>query len=118
YSYIDFGLSLYFPNGKDTAFQLGTRRNFLTIPELSQTVPYNPFKVDIFQLGLTIQNIIDACSAYPDLKNFRPVADSLTAINPDDRPTPAEALEQAVNSLFRPCVPNFFGGYPLTGSRL
>jgi serine/threonine protein kinase len=59
YSYIDFGLSLYFPGGKDTARHLGTLRTFPTIPELSQIVPYNPFKVDIFQLGLTIHKIID-----------------------------------------------------------
>ncbi|KAJ6489170.1 kinase-like domain-containing protein [Mycena vitilis] len=89
YFYIDFGLSLYYPNGKDTALHLGTLRTFRTIPELSQTVPYNPFKVDIFQLGLTIQNLIDA---YPDLEDFRSVASSMTAENPDDRLTPADAL--------------------------
>jgi hypothetical protein len=33
------------------------------IPELSLTVPYNPFKVDIFQLGLTMApaNVIKVC---------------------------------------------------------
>ncbi|KAJ7666678.1 kinase-like domain-containing protein [Mycena polygramma] len=96
YFYIDFGLSLYYPNGKDTALHLGTLRTFRTIPELSQTVPYNPFKVDIFQLGLTIRKLIDACSisfhAYPDLEDFRSVASSMTATNPDDRLTPADAL--------------------------
>ncbi|KAJ7468315.1 hypothetical protein B0H11DRAFT_46881 [Mycena galericulata] len=51
YYYIDFGLSMYFPDGKETALTTGTLRTFKTIPELSQTVPYNPFKVDIFQLG-------------------------------------------------------------------
>jgi hypothetical protein len=28
------------------------------IPELSETVPCNPFKVDVFQLGLTMANVI------------------------------------------------------------
>ncbi|KAJ7078440.1 kinase-like domain-containing protein [Mycena belliarum] len=89
YYYIDFGLSLYFRDGKDTALYLGTLRTFPTIPELSDTVPYNPFKVDIFQLGLTMEKLIDA---YPDLENFRPVSQSMTAPVPGDRPTPADAL--------------------------
>ncbi|KAJ7664368.1 kinase-like domain-containing protein, partial [Mycena polygramma] len=89
YFYIDFGLSLYYPNGKDAALHFGTLRTFPTIPELSETVPYNPFKVDIFQLGLTMQKLIDA---YPDLEDFSSVASSMTAANPDDRLTPADAL--------------------------
>ncbi|KAJ7078430.1 kinase-like domain-containing protein [Mycena belliarum] len=90
YYYIDFGLSLYFPEGQDSASQLGTLRTFPTIPELSQYVPYNPFKVDIFQLGLTMQKLVNP---YPDLEDFRPVAESMTAADPDSRPTPAEALD-------------------------
>ncbi|KAJ6489428.1 hypothetical protein DFH09DRAFT_1454750 [Mycena vulgaris] len=50
---------MYFPGGKDSALTTGTLRTFKTIPELSLTVPYNPFKVDIFQLGLTMGNLID-----------------------------------------------------------
>ncbi|KAJ6602660.1 kinase-like domain-containing protein [Mycena vulgaris] len=91
YYYIDFGLSLYFPDGEDAALYVGTLRTFPTIPELSQTVPYNPFKVDIFQLGLTIHNLIDA---YPDLEEFRPVAENMTAKNPNDRPNPLDASTQ------------------------
>ncbi|KAJ7512956.1 kinase-like domain-containing protein [Mycena galericulata] len=89
YYYIDFGLSLYFPDGKDDALYLATLRTFPTIPELSQTVPYNPFPVDIFQLGLTMHQLIDT---FPDLEDFRPVADDMTAQDPKARPTPADAL--------------------------
>ncbi|KAJ7112949.1 kinase-like domain-containing protein [Mycena epipterygia] len=89
YYYIDFGLSLYFPEGKDTARQLGTLRTFPTIPELSYNVPYNPFNVDIFQLGLTMHKLIDS---YPDLEDFRLVAKNMTATNPNDRPAPGDAL--------------------------
>ncbi|KAJ7145462.1 kinase-like domain-containing protein [Mycena filopes] len=91
YYYIDFGLSSHHPNGRDTAATLGTLRTFPTIPELSQTVPYNPFGVDIFQLGLTIRQLIDD---YPALEDFRSVADNMTTLNPDERPTPADALVQ------------------------
>ncbi|KAJ7284496.1 hypothetical protein C8J57DRAFT_1216924 [Mycena rebaudengoi] len=59
YYCIDFGLSLYFHGGKDTALHRATLRTFPTIPELSLTVPYNPFYVDIFQLGLTMHKLID-----------------------------------------------------------
>ncbi|KAK6977715.1 kinase domain-containing protein [Favolaschia claudopus] len=90
YYYIDFGLSMYFRKGKDAALTTGTLRTFKTIPELSLTVPYNPFKVDIFQLGLTMHKLID----YPALKPFRPVADRMTSTDPNDRPEPAESLRE------------------------
>ncbi|KAJ7162361.1 kinase-like domain-containing protein, partial [Mycena filopes] len=89
YYYIDFGLSSYHPAGNDAAVRVGTLRTFPTIPELSQTVPYNPFKVDIFQLGLTIHKLIDE---YFGLEDFRPVADAMTVADPRLRPEPAEAL--------------------------
>ncbi|KAJ7824543.1 hypothetical protein B0H14DRAFT_3145681 [Mycena olivaceomarginata] len=44
YFYIDFGPSMRFPKGRDTA-----------------SGPYNPFKVNIFQLGLTMANVIKVC---------------------------------------------------------
>ena len=51
YYYIDFGISSRFAD--DDVCRLVTGRNGLdrTVPELSRTVPYDPFKVDIFILG-------------------------------------------------------------------
>ncbi|KAJ7635076.1 kinase-like domain-containing protein [Roridomyces roridus] len=89
YYYIDFGLSLYFPDGKDTATHTATLRTFSEIPELSDTVPYNPFYVDVYQLGLTMHELIDD---YVELEDFRPVAESRTAQDPTSRPTPGDAL--------------------------
>ncbi|KAJ7270748.1 hypothetical protein B0H12DRAFT_1216075 [Mycena haematopus] len=89
YYYIDFGLSLYYPDGQQTALMSGTLRNLPTIPELSETVPYNPFMVDVCQLGLTIEKLV---GSYPDLEPFRPVADAMTVTNPKDRSSPEEAL--------------------------
>ncbi|KAJ6463415.1 kinase-like domain-containing protein, partial [Mycena sanguinolenta] len=89
YHYIDFGLSLYYQDGKNTAQWTGTLRTFRNIPELSLTVPYNPFMVDICQLGLTIEKLVNS---YPDLEDFRPVADAMTARNPMDRPSSEDAL--------------------------
>jgi hypothetical protein len=52
YYYIDSGLSKHFPDGKESALITVTLRTFPMIPELSLTVPCNPFYVDVFQLGL------------------------------------------------------------------
>ncbi|KAJ7323018.1 hypothetical protein DFH08DRAFT_712121, partial [Mycena albidolilacea] len=60
YFYIDFGPSMRFPKGRDTA-PGDTAKAFETIPELSDTVPYNPFKGNIFQIGLTMANVIKVC---------------------------------------------------------
>ncbi|KAJ7074504.1 kinase-like domain-containing protein [Mycena amicta] len=89
YYYIDLGLSEHFPEGNENARTTGTLRTFPDIPELSLNIPYNPFPVDIFQLGLTIHKLI---YGYPDLEIFRPVADAMTATEPSARPKPAQSL--------------------------
>jgi len=61
------------------------------IPELSLTVPYNPFYVDIFQLGLAMSRIIDV---YPALEVFRTVSASMTVDDPLARATLEDALKQ------------------------
>ncbi|KAJ7159791.1 kinase-like domain-containing protein, partial [Mycena filopes] len=94
YYYIDFGLSMYFPSGKSTARALGTLRTFRTIPELSDTVPYDPFKVDIYQLGLTMDKIIQT---YRALKPFEPVAAAMMNPDPLARPSAAESLAALQN---------------------
>jgi hypothetical protein len=58
YYYIDFGLSSWHPNSQDDAVSLGVIGQVKTVPKLSDTVPYNPFKVDIYQLGYTILEVI------------------------------------------------------------
>ncbi|KAF8217735.1 kinase-like domain-containing protein [Mycena galopus ATCC 62051] len=105
YYYIDFGLSMYYPKGRDTALTTGTLRNFRTIPELSETVPYNPFKVDVFQLGLTMANVI---KDYPDLHIFSPVANRMMSTNPSDRPEPAQSLQE-FNSIVARFSPKKLG---------
>ncbi|KAJ7186608.1 kinase-like domain-containing protein [Mycena filopes] len=91
YYFIDFDLSSYHPEGKDTARRCQTLRTFRSIPELSDTIPFNPFPVDIFQLGLTLQELIDA---YPALEEFRAVANTMTATDPAARPTAGNAAAQ------------------------
>lgn len=110
YYYIDFGLSLYFPDGPATALTSGGLRNFGMIPKLSGTEPFNPFKVDVSRLGLSMQTLINVCprvrlhlmysiyfpfQTYAPLKIFAPV---MMNHNPQDRPARAESLAQ-LNSI-------------------
>ncbi|KAF7335176.1 Protein kinase domain-containing protein [Mycena sanguinolenta] len=61
-----------------------------TVPELSGTVPYNPFKVDIYQLGNVIMELIET---YEGLEIFRELAEVMTRKNPAERPTASECVE-------------------------
>ena len=50
YFYIDFGLASQFQNGS-SSLVVGDVGREEEVPELSDTVPYDAFKVDIFALG-------------------------------------------------------------------
>ena len=50
YYYIDFGISVYSPSGAPKNV-VGTDGIDSDVPELSATLPYDAFKVDIFILG-------------------------------------------------------------------
>lgn len=50
YYFIDFGISTQFREG-DPPYVLGTKGRDKSVPELSDTVPYNPFLLDIYVLG-------------------------------------------------------------------
>ncbi|KAJ7159438.1 hypothetical protein C8R46DRAFT_906589 [Mycena filopes] len=90
YFIIDFGLSTSFPADLpvDDARDVGRYGQDKTVPELSDTVPYNPFKVDIYQLGNVIMNLIET---YEGLEIFRELAELMTRRNPDDRPTASDS---------------------------
>ena len=48
YYFIDYGISSYFPAGSKRELVLGIAGRDQDVPELSNNVPYDPFKVDIF----------------------------------------------------------------------
>ncbi|KIM88366.1 hypothetical protein PILCRDRAFT_255150 [Piloderma croceum F 1598] len=89
YYYIDFGLSGWYPYGYDSALAMGVCGQVKTVPELSDTIPYNPFKVDIYQMGYTILEVI---SEYRDLQMFKPLVEAMMSATPSDRPTASSAL--------------------------
>ena len=75
YYFVDFGISVQIPFGADpkqTVGRIGLDRD---TPELSATVPYDPFKVDVFLIGnflrrqlLTVRAISSTSPVVPRLK--------------------------------------------------
>jgi hypothetical protein len=51
YYFVDYGISSYFPPGSQERLVLGIAGRDQDMPELSDRVPYDPFKVDIFTIG-------------------------------------------------------------------
>ena len=56
YYFIDYGISSYFPEGTERQFVLGLAGRDHDVPELSNEVPYDPFKVDIFTIGSVLRH--------------------------------------------------------------
>jgi len=51
YYFVDFGISSYFPDATPPRLVLGDSGRDQDPPELSNTEPYDPFKLDIFIIG-------------------------------------------------------------------
>ncbi|KAL1937558.1 hypothetical protein VTO73DRAFT_13053 [Trametes versicolor] len=91
YYLIDFGISTRFSPDDPSKLVVGTKGLETTVPELSTTVPYNPFKTDIYILGaLFRQEFLDK---YSNVGMLAPLIASMTAKDPAARPDAAAALE-------------------------
>lgn len=60
YYFVDYGISSYFPAGSRRELVLGIAGRDQDVPELSNDVPYDPFKVDIFTVGNVLRGEIQA----------------------------------------------------------
>ncbi|KAK7007415.1 kinase-like domain-containing protein [Favolaschia claudopus] len=92
YFIIDFGLSMGFPMEMPLEYARDTGvfgQYWRQTPELSDTIPNNPFKVDIWQLGNVIAILL---KKYDGLDIFRDLAGKMTATDPDQRPWIGECL--------------------------
>lgn len=67
YYIIDYGLATWFRHQESDIMSTGVYGQDKTVPELSKTVPYDPFKVDIYQLGGVINELIEVRYEYHDL---------------------------------------------------
>lgn len=113
YFLIDFGLSRHYPEGRDNALCVGVAACCKTVPELSNYVPYNPFKTDVYMTGILgwemasvrsftfrVRNMSLArysrrlSKKYEDLHVFKPVFLRMTEREPRNRPSIDEVLSQ------------------------
>jgi hypothetical protein len=65
YYFVDYGISSYFPPGSRRELVLGIAGRDQDVPELSNNVPYDPFKVDIFTIGNVLRGEIQAVGFHP-----------------------------------------------------
>ncbi|KAK0430632.1 kinase-like domain-containing protein [Armillaria borealis] len=91
YYYIDFEFAECFPDGIDKALVSGMVGQ--RVPEMkdSDEVLYNPFKADVYQLGIAMLDIFEV---YTGLNDFKPLLRRLISVDPDKRTTASEALRQ------------------------
>ncbi|KAF9018052.1 hypothetical protein BDZ89DRAFT_1021737 [Hymenopellis radicata] len=92
YFFIDFESVSFHPEGPENARVLGFFGQYNVMPELSLSVPYNPFKVDIFQAAWTILALFRMVQNYGGLDDFKDFFQTFCSRRPEDRPTAAEAL--------------------------
>ncbi|KZV68671.1 hypothetical protein PENSPDRAFT_609701 [Peniophora sp. CONT] len=91
YYYVDFGISTYFPSTSTSTLVTGIFGRNQNVPELSDIVPYDPFKVDIFSMGQVFEELF--IKPYSNVEFLLPLIRSMTARKPAARPTATEALE-------------------------
>ncbi|KAH7332949.1 kinase-like domain-containing protein [Rhizoctonia solani] len=96
YYFIDMGYATWFVDQESSKLVTGNQARERA-PEQKTGKPYNPFLVDVYQLGAVIeQDIIVQNRALDFLK---PLAEEMTRSDPSERPILAEA-RQAMNTTF------------------
>ncbi|PIL24563.1 hypothetical protein GSI_12447 [Ganoderma sinense ZZ0214-1] len=96
YYYIDFGLSRLFEEG-ESPLVLGRTGRDKEIPELSNEVPYDAYRADVFALGnLYYKEFI---SKYHGLDLIQPLVDMMKWKNPAQRPS-ADAAFHIFESIY------------------
>ncbi|KAH9918122.1 uncharacterized protein B0H18DRAFT_1123164 [Fomitopsis serialis] len=92
YYYVDFGLSTYFPPDAESRVVVGVVGRDQEVPELSEDVPYDPFKVDVFIIGNMLRNEFQ--KKYLNFNFLTPLVKSMTQPDPASRPSAQQALAQ------------------------
>lgn len=110
YYFIDFGISTRFTSDAPSRLVVGSWGLDGEPPELSETVPYDPFKLDVFLIGnlmrrqfcdvrifaLYTSSLLTNTSAqvYSNLTMLEPLMNRMVHQDPTRRPTAAEAHQQ------------------------
>jgi len=90
YHFIDYGISSYFPPGQPRALVTGRSGLDQDVPELSDTVPYEPFAVDIFIVGNTLRKEFEA--KFSNVGFLKLIIQNATQRDPSRRPSASELL--------------------------
>jgi len=109
YYYVDFGISVYVPEALRPKLVTGVLGRDQDPPELSDSVPYDPFKLDIFIIGNMFRR--EFYEAFSNLEFFKPLIEVMVNPDPNARPDAATVLSRwktirdtvwAVNREWRP----------------
>ncbi|KAJ7147837.1 hypothetical protein C8R43DRAFT_1009707 [Mycena crocata] len=92
YYFIDFGLSVAFPSYEERGTVTGVCGRHKKIPELSEDIPYDPFKLDIRQIGESLKS--EFIDKYWGLECLIPLTKLLRKDDPKRRPDASEALRR------------------------
>ncbi|CDO76263.1 hypothetical protein BN946_scf184470.g21 [Trametes cinnabarina] len=92
YYYVDFGISTRYAPNEPRNPVLGTAGLDQEVPELSNDVPYDPFKLDIVILGNTFRELF--LDKYRNVTMLAPLVHQMVAKMPAERPSAAEALQE------------------------
>jgi hypothetical protein len=109
YYFVDYGISSYFPAGSQPQPVLGKAGRDQDVPELSDTVPYDPFKVDIFTIGNVLRREFQNVGFHPPVATYHglisvqycsnlgflaPLTERMTQRVPNSRPSAEQALQE------------------------
>jgi len=86
YYFIDFGIST---RGEDSTLGFDGRER---APELSNDVPYNPYKLDVYVLGMMYQHFL--VEEFAGVDFVKPLVEYMTPAIPANRPTATEAFDR------------------------
>ncbi|KAF5319766.1 hypothetical protein D9611_012869 [Ephemerocybe angulata] len=92
YYVIDFGLSERFEKGMDIRVT-GICGQDMSVPEMSLTIPYDPFPVDVYHLGNMLLKHYNAYAPNNGLDRLKDIAQKMTQADPKMRPTVREVAE-------------------------
>jgi len=97
YYFTDFGISTHFKDPSQPHLVTGIHGQDQEVPELSDTVPYNPFKTDVYILGDVYKTCLT--DVYSNLSFLEPLAQEMTKSGPRSRPSAEESLSHFHNLL-------------------
>lgn len=91
YYYIDFGISVYIPPESTQRLVVGEDGRDQDPPELSEDVPYDPFKLDVFIIGNMFHN--EFVQNFSNVSFLEPLIKTMKTADPSSRPTAEQALQ-------------------------